>query len=151
MSANIERAGGVGMSAVVRSGVIARAPASWRALAERGGATVTQPMPSPTKSKPMSAVRSLPPVIGWVAGTCCPGVSRPLAHCRQHGETLPETFTPAALTRMRASACSGDEVPVSARRMTGCATTTSVARRSRTSTADALAFPSGSPARSRGR
>jgi hypothetical protein len=35
-------------------------------------------------------------VIGWLAGTCCPGVSKP---CYGHidGEHLPEQFTPRAL------------------------------------------------------
>ncbi len=112
MSDTIERAGGVGMDAVVRTGVLARAPAWWRQLAERGGATVAKPMPMPAKAKPTNVVRSLPPLIGWVAGTCCPGVSRPLAHCQLDGETLPEQFTPAALERMAESARKGVEVPV---------------------------------------
>lgn len=45
-------------------------------------------------SKPQA--RSLPAVIGWLAGTCCPGVSKP---CYGHtdGEHLPEQFTPRAL------------------------------------------------------
>jgi HK97 family phage prohead protease len=40
--------------------------------------------------------RSLAPVIGWVAGVCCPGVSRP-AHSTEDGETLPEQFTSRAM------------------------------------------------------
>jgi hypothetical protein len=36
------------------------------------------------------------PLIGWVAGVCCPGVSRP-AHSTEHGETLPEQFTGRAM------------------------------------------------------
>jgi hypothetical protein len=88
------------------------APAWVRALAAKPSPPPATPKPAPAKAKPTTAVRSVPPVIGWVAGTCCPGVSRPLAHCRQDGEALPETFTPAALERMLASACNGDEVPV---------------------------------------
>jgi hypothetical protein len=85
-------------------------------LAERGGAAVTKAASTPATAKPKPAAkpaaRAQPPVIGWIAGTCCPGDSRPLAHCRQDGETLPEQFTPAALERMLARANAGDGVPV---------------------------------------
>lgn len=110
---HIERAGGIGLGAVQRSGVLARAPAWWRQLAERGGAAAAASSTSkPSKPTAKPAARAKPPVIGWIAGTCCPGVSRPLAHCRSDGETLPEQFTPAALERMLATAASGTGVPV---------------------------------------
>lgn len=48
--------------------------------------------PSVTAKPSRPQTRSLAPVIGWVAGVCCPGVSRP-AHCTEDRETLPEQFT----------------------------------------------------------
>jgi len=50
--------------------------------------------------------RSLAPVIGWVAGVCCPGVSRP-AHCTGDGETLPEQFTPRCMESIAEQARTG--------------------------------------------
>ena len=68
------------------------APAWVRALAAKPAPSPATPKPAPATAKPTTAVRSLPPVIGWLAGTCCPGVSKP---CYGHadGETLPEQFT----------------------------------------------------------
>lgn len=37
--------------------------------------------------------------VGWIAGTCCPGVSKP-AYQHRDGETLPEQFTTACWQRM---------------------------------------------------
>lgn len=61
-----------------------------------------KPAPKPAQ-KPVSiatkpALRSAP-VIGWIAGVCCPGVSKP-AYGHRDGETLPEQFTPACFERM---------------------------------------------------
>ncbi len=60
------------------------------------------PAAAPAKASPAKPVaaaparRKRPPVIGWVAGCCCPGVSRP-AFAYHDGETLPEQFTPRAM------------------------------------------------------
>jgi HK97 family phage prohead protease len=99
---NIEFAGGTTIEHIdaSRRGILSRAPAWWRQLAERG--TSTQPAAAPAKaspakpSAPSPQQRSQLPVIGWVAGTCCPGVSRP-AFAVHDGEKLPEQFTPNAL------------------------------------------------------
>ena len=52
-------------------------------------------------------------MIGWLAGTCCPGVSKP---CYGHadGERLPEQFTPRAWASMLAQVRSikGNGVPL---------------------------------------
>lgn len=55
--------------------------------------------------------RSLPAVIGWLAGTCCPGVSRP-AFAAHDGERLPEQFTPRALEMILTQARSGAVIPL---------------------------------------
>jgi len=47
-----------------------------------------------TPAKPTARAKA--PVIGWLAGVCCPGVSRP-AFAAHDGERLPEQFTPRAL------------------------------------------------------
>lgn len=83
------------------------APAWVKAAASSRSGVIAKPKPA---AKP--ATRAQPPVIGWIAGTCCPGVSRPLAHCRSDGETLPEQFTPAALAKILATAANGTGVPV---------------------------------------
>ena len=108
MSFTIERA-----AITARPEDIARklehAPAWVRGLA----AKPVKPAPSPAKVQPARSKRSTAPVIGWIAGVACPGVSRPLAHSRADGETLPEQFTPEALHRMLAKAyASGRQVPV---------------------------------------
>ncbi len=66
----------------------------------RATAKSSKPAPRPAAPAKPAARRALPPVIGWVAGVCCPGVSRPVAFSHQDGETLPEQFTPAAMQRM---------------------------------------------------
>ena len=49
---------------------------------------------------------------GWLAGTCCPGVSKP-CHGPVDGETLPEQFTPHAWDAMLAQVRSGKaDVPL---------------------------------------
>jgi len=54
---------------------------------------IAAPRPATQRPKPpQPQARSVPPVIGWIFGTCCPGVSRP-AFLSQDGETLPEQFT----------------------------------------------------------
>lgn len=92
----IERAGGVGVADLSRRGVLARAPAWWRELAQRGGsAQAASPKASPAKPKASPAkptARAKAPVIGWLAGTCCPGVSKPCYGVVDH-LTLPEQFT----------------------------------------------------------
>lgn len=65
----------------------------------RATAPSTKPAPKPAAPAKPAASRALPPVIGWVAGVCCPGVSKP-CYSHRDGETLPEQFTPAAMESM---------------------------------------------------
>lgn len=70
----------------------------------------TKPVPSAkpaAKAKPQA--RSLPAVIGWVAGVCCPGVSRP-AYSTDDGETLPEQFTPRCMESIAEQARTGSGI-----------------------------------------
>ena len=74
------------------------------------------PRPSPAAIKPTRPVatanpqaRSRAPVIGWIAGTCCPGVSRP-AFAAHDGETLPEQFTPRCMEQLVTQSHRGDAV-----------------------------------------
>lgn len=100
----IERAGGVGLAEVQRHGVLARAPAWWRALAQRGGTATAKPRAATPQARPAA--------IGWLAGVCCPGVSKP-CHGHTDGLTLPEQFTPRAWDAMLAQVRSGKvEVPL---------------------------------------
>lgn len=97
---NIERAGGIGMECITRNGVLARAPAWWRDLAQRGVSTAAASSPSRAKASPAKpTARAQAPVIGWLAGVCCPGVSKP-CHGHIDGRTLPEQFTPNAWRSM---------------------------------------------------
>jgi hypothetical protein len=97
---NIEYAGGVALEHInaSRRGILSRAPTWWRQLAERSAATLTAPRGPAAAAPPVRASRPVnkpAPVIGWMAGVCCPGVSRPaLGH--RDGEHLPEQFTPRA-------------------------------------------------------
>lgn len=89
----IERAGGVSAADLCRRGVISRAPAWWRELAQRGGSAAAGSSPArPTASPAKPTARAQAPVIGWLAGVCCPGVSKP-CHGHIDGRTLPEQFT----------------------------------------------------------
>ena len=67
----------------------------------------TAPSVGAKPSRPQT--RSLAPVIGWVAGVCCPGVSRP-AHCTEDGETLPEQFTGRCMESICEQARTGCEI-----------------------------------------
>jgi hypothetical protein len=69
----------------------------------------TAPSVAAKPSRPHT--RSLAPVIGWVAGVCCPGVSKP-AHAVHDGERLPEQFTPRALEMILAQSRSGSVIPL---------------------------------------
>jgi hypothetical protein len=98
---NIEFAGGITVEAInaSRRGILSRAPAWWRQLAERGRPAAADPRgpAAPKRAAPAKAA----PVVGWLAGVCCPGVSKPvLGHA--DGETLPEQFTPRAWDSMLA-------------------------------------------------
>lgn len=64
---------------------------TWHCAAE---SLATAPSVAAKPSRPQR--QSLTPVIGWLAGVCCPGVSRP-AHSTDDGETLPEQFTPQCM------------------------------------------------------
>lgn len=94
---NIEFAGGVALEHInaSRRGILSRAPAWWRQLAERGASTLADPRGPAAPVRASRPVNKPAPVIGWMAGVCCPGVSRPaLGH--RDGEHLPEQFTPRA-------------------------------------------------------
>jgi hypothetical protein len=67
--------------------------------------------PAPAKPVTKPAARAKAPVIGWVAGTCCPGVSRP-AFTVSDGERLPEQFTPRAMEMILAQSRSGAAIPL---------------------------------------
>jgi len=113
---NIEFAGGTTLEHVgaSRRSILSRAPAWWRQLAERGTSRRADPRGPASAAPP---VRSAPPVnrpaavIGWIAGTCCPGVSRP-AFGAHDGERLPEQFTPRALEMILAQSRSGSVIPL---------------------------------------
>jgi hypothetical protein len=75
------------------------------AWVRRATATRSAPVPA-TKPVSKPKARSLAPVIGWVAGVCCPGVSRP-AFASDDGETLPEQFTPRCMESLAEQARSG--------------------------------------------
>jgi HK97 family phage prohead protease len=73
-------------------------------------ATPAQPAPKPAApAKPTARAKA--PVIGWVAGVCCPGVSRP-AFTVSDGERLPEQFTPRAIEMILAQVRGGAVVPL---------------------------------------
>lgn len=67
--------------------------------------------PGATAKPSRPQTRSLPAVIGWLAGVCCPGVSRP-AYAVHDGERLPEQFTGRALEMILAQARSGAAIPL---------------------------------------
>ena len=97
---NIEFAGGTTREHInaSRRGILSRAPAWWRKLAEQGTPRQADPRgpaaaPPPVRSTP--PVSRPAPVIGWMAGVCCPGVSKPALGATD-GERLPEQFTPRA-------------------------------------------------------
>ena len=100
----IEYAGGVELSGLQtsRRGIIDRAPAWWRSLAQRNAPTSSSsspPTPPPTKP---AATRSRK-YAGWVSGVACVGVSSP-AYCARDGRKLCEQFTPEGLAAMVATA-----------------------------------------------
>lgn len=70
----------------------------------------TPATPRPT-AKPAATSRSKPAAIGWLAGTLCPGVSKP-AYAQHDREQLPEQFAPRAWEAMLAQVRSGKSVPV---------------------------------------
>jgi hypothetical protein len=81
---------------------------TWVRQRVTGGAAAGNPARPAAKSPaPPAAARW----VGWIAGTCCPGVSRP-AYQHRDGETLPEQFTPRAWEAMLAQVRSGKSVPV---------------------------------------
>ena len=99
----IEYAGGFTLEQTnaSRRGIMARAPAWWRQLAERGGSTQANPRAPATAPARAAKPQTRPAVIGWMAGVCCPGVSKP-AYGHRDGENLPEQFTPRAWDAMLA-------------------------------------------------
>lgn len=110
MSANapkVEYAGGVGIAGVhaSRRGIIERAPAWWRSLAERNAppSSSTSPPARPAPPKPKPAATRSRKYAGWVSGVACVGVSIP-AYCAKDRRQLPEQFTAAGLASMVATA-----------------------------------------------
>lgn len=94
---SIEYAGGITLEQTnaSRRAIMERAPAWWRQLAERGRSPQTNPHTPAAAAPPKARAAKPAPVIGWMAGVCCPGVSKPaLGH--RDGERLPEQFTPRA-------------------------------------------------------
>ena len=111
---DMEYAGGINLENVnaSRRSILSRAPAWWRQLAERNAATLTDPRGPAAASPPVRASRPVSkpaPVIGWMAGVCCPGVSRP-AHSTEDGETLPEQFTPRCMESIAEQARRGSVI-----------------------------------------
>lgn len=62
-------------------------------------ASQARPAAPASVQPPAPASRNLWREIGWVAGTCCPGVSS-AAHAAKDGRSLPEQFTDAAWRSM---------------------------------------------------
>ena len=97
------------------------APAWVRSAAKVSGRAVSPSKPAaqavskPTVPMPAAkpTARAKAPVIGWLAGTCCPGVSRPCLSSKDT-ESLPEQFTPRAWEMMLAQVrhVKGDGVPL---------------------------------------
>ena len=94
---------------VAASRALSESPADRPAWHHDPESLATAPSVTAKPSRPQT--RSLAPVIGWVAGVCCPGVSRP-AHCTEDGETLPEQFTPRCMESIAEQARTGGEIPL---------------------------------------
>jgi hypothetical protein len=105
----IEFAGGVTLPDVnaSRRGILARAPAWWRALAARNGATMPVPEPqSPASNAPPAwhyggeaSAKSARRHCGWLSGCVSPSVAVP---CFNHADklTMREQFTSACWERV---------------------------------------------------
>ena len=105
MNVVIERAAGTCRPEDIRA-KLRHAPTWVRAMMNP-----SKPAKPAAPAKPQT--RSRPPVIGWLAGVCCPGVSVP-AFAAHDGERLPEQFTPRALDSILAQVrcIKGDGVPL---------------------------------------
>jgi hypothetical protein len=115
MSETIERAA-VSATADDIATKLRHAPAWVRSAVAKHGRVVTLSEPvSKHGAKPASKpqARAKAPVIGWLAGTCCPGVSRPCKSSKD-AATIPEQFTPRAWASMLAQVRSikGNGVPL---------------------------------------
>jgi hypothetical protein len=76
---------------------LARAPEWVRRMIARGSSAPSTPKQKPTATpRAEPTARAKAPVVGWLYGAACPGVSRPCL-CHTDGERLPETLTPAAM------------------------------------------------------
>jgi hypothetical protein len=71
------------------------APRWWLEMARRTSPAASPARPPARPAAPADARRS----VGWLAGTCCPGVSEP-ARSQADGKTLPEQFTDACWRSM---------------------------------------------------
>jgi hypothetical protein len=101
MSETIERAA-VSATADDIATKLRHAPAWVRSAVAKHGRVVALSEPvskhgTTPASKPTA--RAQAPAIGWLAGTCCPGVSRP-CYCTRDRERLPEQFTGDAMAMM---------------------------------------------------
>lgn len=111
---NVELAGGNTLEALQasRRSVLERAPAWWRAAAEAefrranagGPATTAKPKPKPASSASKRAADRPLEYAGWLAGTCCPGVSQ-VSYSPNDRQRLPEQFTGRAILQMYRRAC----------------------------------------------
>jgi hypothetical protein len=117
MTGKIERAA-ISATADDISTKLRNAPAWVRnahAASSRGRAAAPGPSAAKGTSRPAATpkARAKAPVIGWLAGTCCPGVSRP-CYSSKDSEKIPEQFTPRAWESMLAQVRSikGDGVPL---------------------------------------
>ena len=86
---------------------VSASPADRPAWHHKPESLATAPSVAAKPSRPQA--RSLAPVIGWVAGVCCPGVSRP-AHSTEDGEVLCEQFTGRAMQSICDQARAGGEI-----------------------------------------
>lgn len=99
----MEFAGGPGMALPhnSRAEVLRRAPAWWRAQAQRAAAAADN-SPPPRARRPAKAQQP----IGWVYGVACVGVSDP-AYSESDKRKIPEQFTDACIAALVRQANSG--------------------------------------------
>lgn len=101
---HVELAGGITYAGMVesRGAVMSRAPAWWRAIAERDR---RRAFGSP--SVPAKAARAKPTAYaGWLFGVCCPGTSGK-AYSPDDRQSLRERFSDSCLDMMFRQVCSG--------------------------------------------
>ena len=90
MTLTIERAAMSATAEDIRA-KLARAPRWVRDLASKKHNPAAPPVARVAPPQPR------PPVIGWAAGACAPGVSRSVAFCATDGETVAEELSPGCV------------------------------------------------------